>query len=111
VAYEPFIAFTRSSEPVIRDTFISMCRSAGFSPKIAQEASQIQTVLGIVASGLGVCLIPDYVKNIRRPGVQYKLLSGPQPTVELAVVWLSDNSSPLVMSFAKVIKSSSELFL
>lgn len=109
LAQERFIANTRSSEPVIRDTFISMCHSAGFSPKIAQEASQVQTVLGLVASGLGACLLPDFIKNIKRPGVQYIPLAGSPPTVKLAVVWRSDNSSPLVKSFVSVIESSSHL--
>ncbi|OGW25883.1 MAG: hypothetical protein A2X59_12980 [Nitrospirae bacterium GWC2_42_7] len=102
LAQEPFIVLTRSSEPVIRDTFISMCHSAGFSPKIAQEASQIQTVLGIVASGLGICLVPDHIKNIKRPGVLYKPLSGSPPIVELAVAWRDDSHSPLIESFVRV---------
>jgi len=106
LAQEPFIANTRSSEPVVRDAFISLCHSAGFSPKIAQEAGHVQTVLGLVASGLGACLLPDFIKNIRRPGVQYIPLSGSPPAVKLAVVWRGDDSSTLVKSFIKVIESS-----
>lgn len=108
LAQEPFIANTRSSEPVVRDAFISICHSAGFSPKITQEAGQVQTVLGLVASGLGVCLLPDFIKNIRRPGVHYVPLSG-SPTVKLAIVWRSDNSSAVVKSFVKAIESSADL--
>jgi len=105
LAREPFIANTRSSEPVVRDAFISMCHSAGFTPRITQEAGQVQTVLGLVASGLGACLLPDFIKNIRRPGVQYIRLSGSPPTLRLAVVWRSDNSSALVDSFVTAIES------
>jgi DNA-binding transcriptional LysR family regulator len=109
LAQEPFIANTRSTEPVVRDAFISMCRSAGFSPKITQEAGAVQTVLGLVASGLGACLLPEYIKNIRRPDVQYIPLAGSPPVVKLGVAWRSDNSSALVKSFVKVIESSSRL--
>jgi DNA-binding transcriptional LysR family regulator len=109
LAQEPFIANTRSSEPVVRDAFISLCHSAGFSPRIEQEAGHVQTVLGLVASGLGVCLLPDFIKNIRRPGVKYIPLAGSPPTVKLAVVWRSDNSSILVKSFVTVIESCSNL--
>jgi DNA-binding transcriptional LysR family regulator len=109
LAQEPFIANTRSSEPVVRDAFISLCHSAGFSPKIAQEAGHVQTVLGLVASGLGACLLPDFIKNIRRPGVRYIPLSGSPPAVKLAVVWRGDDPSTLVKSFVKVIESSSQL--
>lgn len=102
LSQEQFIVFTRSSEPVIRDIFISMCRSAGFSPRMAQEASQIQTVLAIVASEFGICLIPDYIKNIKRPGVVYKPLAPPLTMAELAVAYRNDDPSPLVKSFVKV---------
>ena len=105
--HEPFIANTRSSEPVVRDAFISLCHSAGFSPRIAQEAGHVQTVLGLVAAGLGVCLLPDFIKNIRRPGVQYIPLSGSPPEVKLAVVWRSDSASILVKSFVNIIESYS----
>ena len=107
LAHEPFIANTRSSEPVVRDAFISLCHSAGFSPRIAQEAGQVQTVLGLVAAGMGACLLPDFIKNIRRPGVQYIPLSGSPPEVKLSVVWRSDNTSILVKSFVNVIESYS----
>jgi DNA-binding transcriptional LysR family regulator len=109
LAQEPFIANTRSSEPVVRDAFISLCHTAGFSPRITQEAGHVQTVLGLVAAGLGVCLLPDFIKNIRRQGVQYIPLAGSPPTVKLAVVWRGDNSSALVKSFVEVIESSSHI--
>jgi DNA-binding transcriptional LysR family regulator len=107
LADEPFIANTRSSEPVVRDAFISLCHSAGFSPKITQEAGQVQTVLGLVASGLGVCILPDFIKYIRRPGVQYLPLSGSPPEVKLSVVWRSDDTSILVKSFVNIIETYS----
>lgn len=110
LAKDPFVAFTRSSEDVIRDCMIRMCSSAGFSPIIAQEASQIQTVLGIVASGLGVCLIPEFIRHIKRPGVRYKSLSGTVPTVELSAVWRSDARSPLLWPFVKIVQDSARKF-
>lgn len=107
---EPFIANTRSSEPVVRDAFISLCHTAGFSPEITQEAGSVQTVLGLVASGLGACLLPDYIKNIKRPGVKYILLAGSSPMLKIAAVWRSDNSSTLVKSFVEVIESSAKRY-
>ena len=107
LAHEQFIANTRTSEPVVRDAFISLCHAAGFTPNIAQEAGQVQTVLGLVASGIGPCLLPDFIKNIRRPGVQYVPLAGSPPAVKLAVVWRRDNADPLVKSFVNTIESYS----
>lgn len=38
---------------------IALCESAGFYPRIVQEAAQIQTLLGLVACGFGVALVPQ----------------------------------------------------
>ncbi len=104
LAREPFIANTRLSEPVVRDAFISMCHAAGFSPRIAQEAGQVQTVLGLVASGLGVCLLPDFIRNIKRPDVHYVPLADSPATVKLGIAWRNGTPSALISSFIGVIK-------
>jgi DNA-binding transcriptional LysR family regulator len=102
LAREPFILFSRSSEPVIYDKSIIMCHKAGFSPRMAQEASQIQTVLGLVASGLGICVIPSFIRNIKRTGVVYKPISGTSLKVGLSSACRKDNPSSIVQSFLKV---------
>ena len=33
------------------------CQASGFAPRVAQEASQVQTIMSLVASGLGVGLV------------------------------------------------------
>ena len=52
----------------------------------------------------GICLVPDHIKNIKRPGVLYKSLSGSPPMVEIAVAWRNDNHSPLIDSFVRITK-------
>ncbi len=38
---------------------IALCEAAGFYPRVAQEAAQIQTLIGLVACGFGVALVPE----------------------------------------------------
>src|SRR5690606_7185312 len=57
LAQEPFILFTRIS--VLSTVILMACHSAGFTPHVAQEATQVHTILSLVQSGLGVALVPS----------------------------------------------------
>jgi DNA-binding transcriptional LysR family regulator len=43
---------------------IKICYEAGFSPNITQEAHELQNVISLVASGMGVALVPFSMKNL-----------------------------------------------
>jgi DNA-binding transcriptional LysR family regulator len=49
---EPFILVSREYEPALHDTQIGFIRQEGIMPAVIQEAGQIQTTLGLVASSL-----------------------------------------------------------
>ncbi|HIK18565.1 MAG TPA: LysR family transcriptional regulator [Leptolyngbyaceae cyanobacterium M33_DOE_097] len=72
---------------------------AGFSPKIVQITHEIQMLLGFVAAGLGISLLPATNQFFQRPGVIYRQLPLSSPDVELAIAWKSDNSSPILQHF------------
>src|SRR5690606_35666184 len=69
LARESFIIPPRDIAPGLHDLIISQCHAAGFTPRITQHARQMQTVIGLVSSGMGFALVPDSVRNLRRPGV------------------------------------------
>ena len=56
-------------------------------------------LIGLVAAGIGVALVPISVSLLHRPGVVYRPLSGRAPTVELALAWRSGPLSPVVAAF------------
>ncbi len=49
----PFILFPRHMAPGLYDDVVSFCRQAGFSPRVEQEAVQMQTIVSLVSAGLG----------------------------------------------------------
>lgn len=49
----PFILFPRPMAPGMYDDILSFCRSAGFSPRVEQEAVQMQTIVSLVSAELG----------------------------------------------------------
>lgn len=102
LAGEPFVGFPRELSPVLYDQLISMCQRAGFSPRIVQEA-QMQTIVSLVAAGIGVALVPATLQNLSRKGLLYKGLAGVASKLELAVAWRRDDRSPLLKAFLDVV--------
>lgn len=58
MARERFVLFPRALGPGLFDSIIVACRKAGFSPEIDQMGESMLTILGLVAAGQGVSLVP-----------------------------------------------------
>ena len=58
-----------------------------FSPRIAQEAIEMQTVVSLVSSGLGVALVPASVARLGREGVVYREIADPHPPLDVCLAW------------------------
>jgi len=84
---------------------IKTCRQAGFVPNAVQnDVWLMQTIVGLVAGGTGVALVPASLCNFHRKGVVYRSVYGLSPTVELGVVRHSNDKSPVVSSFLKLVR-------
>ena len=101
---ESFVLPPRHLGPGFYDQIINLCHQAGFSPKVAQEAILVQTIVSLVAGGVGVALVPASLQNLQRVGVIYKALQGQTPELEMAAVWRQDNSSSVLQEFLKVVR-------
>ena len=107
LARAPFLMSTRHLGPALYDQIIALCQAAGFTPNIVQEADRMQTIVGLVAAGIGVALVPESMKNLQRRGVVYKVVRGSTPMVEIVAVWRPDASSSCLQSLLGVIQTLS----
>lgn len=99
LAEEPFVFFPRSYGTGLYDQVIALTRQAGFSPRIAQEASEAMTIIGLVSAGLGVSILPASFRRTRVDGVVYRTLSDPEATTAVWLVRRQNEGSPLALSF------------
>ena len=90
---EPMVLFPRHLAPDFHDTISAMCRAAGFTPLVAYEGAEYQTILSLVAAGLGVSLVPRSVANLQRRGVVYRVIPDAPPRAEIAAVYRAENWS------------------
>jgi DNA-binding transcriptional LysR family regulator len=105
-AQENFIVPPRSVAPGLYDLVIARCRDSGFSPRITQHARQMQTVVSLVAAGMGVALVPSSVQTLQRIGVNYRCLRGPSAGVEIGMLRSASVGGRLQDHFVATIKEA-----
>src|SRR5688572_26306334 len=87
LAGEPFVMVPREIAPGLYDIVAGLAARAGFAPRVAQEAIQMQTVVSLVSSGLGVAIVPASIANLGRRGVVYREIADPPPRLDLWLAW------------------------
>lgn len=87
LAGESFVMVPREIAPRLHDIVAGLAARAGFVPRIAQEAIQMQTVVSLVSSGLGVALVPASLANLGRRGVTYREIADAHPRLDVWLAW------------------------
>lgn len=106
VAAEPFVLFPRALEPDTYDRIVGFCAAAGFAPRVAQHATGLHTLLGLVAAGVGCAFVTDEVaRHATRPGLVYRPVHD-APTVTTALAWHRAVDNPTVAPFLDVARDA-----
>lgn len=87
LAGAPFVMVPREIAPGLYDIVKGLAGRAGISLNVAQEAIQMQTVVSLVSSGLGVAIVPESVANLGRRGVVYRELAESHPRLDVWLAW------------------------
>jgi DNA-binding transcriptional LysR family regulator len=106
LANEAFLMPPRQLSAGFHDQVLNLCHQAGFTPKLGAEASQLQTIINLVAAGMGITLVPESVQNMSGRGVVFKKLPEPTPMMEVAVAWRRDAHSEVLSAFLNVVRET-----
>lgn len=99
VADLPLLVFPRDKAPALHDEILGLFARAGIVPTIGQAAIQMQTIVSLVAAGLGMAVVPASLRNLQRRGVVYREPAGRSAQVEVGLVWRDDDTSPALARF------------
>ncbi|WP_027908408.1 LysR family transcriptional regulator [Pseudomonas sp. URMO17WK12:I4] len=99
LADQPFVFFPRSYGTGLYGQLFSLARQAGFTPRITQEAHEALTIIGLVAAGLGVSVLPASFRRIRIDGVVFRTLTDADATTAVWLVKRRQERSPLAQAF------------
>lgn len=96
---DSFILFTQRRSPLFYSRIIAMCEKAGFVPNVAQYATQIHTMIGLVSADMGVAIVPEVARNLKIPGVRFIEIADNPPSVDIILGWRASEASPVLKAF------------
>ena len=103
VAAEPFITIARTMSASFYDHVVAVCRAAGFTPNIVQEASELFTVLMLVRAGMGVALVPSASVFRGVPGVRVRPIAPREAAWDIGIAWSAERrDEPLIGAFVEL---------
>lgn len=83
LARHPLILFPAQPRPSFADMVRGIFHRQGIKTLVVQETNELQTALGLVATGLGITLVPQQVKNVQRNGIVYVPLADTEITTAI----------------------------
>ncbi len=98
LAAEPLVLFPRGQAPGFHDLLIGSLSATGTTPIVAQYAPEMTTIIGLVAAGIGLTLVPASVARLALDGVTYRPVPG-APVSELLAIARAGDDAPLVRAF------------
>ncbi|CAG9222826.1 HTH-type transcriptional regulator IlvR [Paraburkholderia sabiae] len=104
----PLVVFPRRLAPGFYDIIMDCYGAAGLTPRIGQEAIQMQTIVSLVSAGMGVALVPQSLRNLRRTGVVYRPLREAVPAVVTGLVWRTAEVSPVLAGFIDIVRAHAD---
>lgn len=106
LAGEPFILPPAQAGELYYHLLQQLCQQAGFTPKVVHETVFGDTVMRLVAQGLGVALVPtSLTRKAPLPVTCIELVHSPIPA-ELSMVWRKDNPSPLLQRLVESVPAA-----
>jgi DNA-binding transcriptional LysR family regulator len=105
LAAEPLVLFPRDQAPGYHDLLVNALAEAGAAPRVIQYAPEMLTIIGLVAAGAGVSLVPASVNRLALDGVTYRPVVG-APLSELVAITRAGDDSALVRAFVSEASAS-----
>nr|WP_294544251.1 LysR family transcriptional regulator [uncultured Rhodopila sp.] len=104
LATEPLIVYPKAPRPSYADQVLALFRDRELKPPGLYEVRELQTALGLVAAGAGVCLVPSSVERLRRDDVVYWPLDQEQAVSPIIMSSRKGDRSPEITLVLKLIR-------
>jgi DNA-binding transcriptional LysR family regulator len=101
---EPLIIYPKSPRPSYADQVLGFYRDAGIEPQIGMEARELQTALGLVASGGGVCVVPASLRRLGRDDVRFIELDEPKMMTPIIMSYRKADTSRLLAQLITLVR-------
>lgn len=104
----PFVLLPATTSTTFHEHVLAVCRNAGFSPRVVQEAGEMFTILNLVRAGMGVSLVPHAASRMRVPGIRYHEIRDDSAAWEIGPVWKrTTDRFALITKFCQALRAVS----
>ncbi|KHK56693.1 LysR family transcriptional regulator [Ralstonia sp. A12] len=104
VADQPFVWFDPERSSAHHRFLMRQCERAGFTPHVAQIGSDIPTVVGLVAAGMGCAFVPESLSALCPPTVELVPLREVSDRFDVEFTFDEDAAAPVVTRFAQALR-------
>ena len=104
LAQEPFVDYASTRVPGLHAMVMLAFQQAGLSPQVSQQATQVQTVISLVQSGMGVALVPSVSAGLAARGVVFRPVHGLPASAAISIAMASreDAYNPAARRFREL---------
>jgi DNA-binding transcriptional LysR family regulator len=106
---EPFIMYPRQAGTGIYWQVIDLCTTAGFRPRVVREVLESSTIIGLVAAGVGIAIVPADMNCIQFSGVVYRRIVDSGAYTALYLARREGDRNEHVRSLYRVLKQYARL--
>jgi DNA-binding transcriptional LysR family regulator len=106
---EQFILYPRTTRLGLTESIILACQKCGFTPNVVQHAPQISSTINLVASSLGVTIVPQCMSTTRPDAVRYLALKGADLRASLGIAYRIGDSSSTLQNLVAISVENGEL--
>lgn len=97
LAKDAWVVPPASASRAYRELFLADCGRSGFEPTVGAEAATPEAIIGLVAAGAGVSMLPKGSHSLPREGVCTVPIQGEESVVVMA--WREDRRTPIASIF------------
>ncbi len=102
---DAFIMYPRRAGTGIYWHVLELCSAAGFRPRTVREVLESSTMIGLVAAGVGVAIVPADMNCIQIAGVAYRRLRDPGAHTTLHLARRVGDRSEHLRTFYRLLKA------
>ncbi len=102
LADETWLTLDPQESPAYSQYLTRLCRLAGFTPQLGEHATTPEGIIGRVASGYGIALMPEHIELPANRHLRY--VPTDCPPLELCAAWHRDEQSGLLKRYLTILR-------
>ncbi len=102
------VAYPRGHPAGFRERIDAALHAAGAAPSIVQEATQLHTLCGLAAGGVGIAIVPEDARALAIAGLRFVPLDGLHACAETCLAWRRSNTLAQLGNLVAVADSTSK---